>query len=150
VPEFGTTFEADRLHWDRYELGGELIVRCDLAGAHTEQGALSWATFNFTSSTTRHTLAKRLRPEPLRRKFRGRSGREFCQQVLTAERTGELAPSPMCPEPPADDFLHLHARRTCEDRPSMAFGDGDPQSRHCAVSDWQTLAASPFGFFDWN
>ena len=163
LPQYQTTFEADRLHWDRNELGGELIVRCALAGVPLDpddpSSALSWSTFNFTSATTRNTLAKRL-------EARSGTGKDkknpvpwddlverFCQKVLTAERTGTPA---VCladvPDPPVDALFSVGGLQIPKCVPSMIFGDGDSLKSTLALYLCGKLAQAgiPAAFFDWE
>src|SRR5215472_13482785 len=61
VPEWGITFDIDRLRREKSELFGELAVRCDLPGARTVDGTLSIADFNLSGIRARGERAKLLK-----------------------------------------------------------------------------------------
>lgn len=154
VPEYGTSFEADRLHWEKYELSGELVVRCTLAGAQTHNGVLSWATFNFTSSAARHTLGKRLSAKAAAPEVDWDDLLESCcHQILAAERQGDppvlLAD---VPEPPLDDVLIVDGLRLPKHVPTIWFGDGDSFKSTLALHTAGQLVRQGVGvgFFDWE
>src|SRR5689334_10070269 len=56
----GIEIEIDRLRRERFELIGELSVRCDLPGARTVNRVLSAADFNLSSARSRQERAKLL------------------------------------------------------------------------------------------
>src|SRR5262245_13447483 len=59
-PGLLVAFEVDRLHWQRGELAGELMVSCELAGTDAVNGVLSLATFNLSSARARSDRATQL------------------------------------------------------------------------------------------
>src|SRR5262245_9861506 len=56
-----TECHADRLRWERDELFGQLSISCGLIGARaTDNGLVSFGTFNFSSSRARRERAKEI------------------------------------------------------------------------------------------
>lgn len=155
IPEYATTFEAHRLHWENnFELKGDLTVRCAIPGAHADQGTLSWGTFTFTSTTARHTLAKRLAARAATEEINWDDLIEsFCYRVRDAEQVGEPAVLLAdVPDPPADDVYVVERLQLPKTVASMFFGDGDSLKSTLALYVAGTLAKTgvTVGFFDWE
>ena len=155
LKELGITFSVDRLRrkWD--ELVGELSVRCTLAGAHTFNGVLSVADFNFSSIRVREDRAKYLAK-------RANAGdldwlsllEEFTQRVLTAERAGEPAVLLRnLPKPAADDTLYVDGLPLLMRHPVIWFGDGGTAKSYLALYAAGRLEQRHgvrVGLFDWE
>jgi hypothetical protein len=126
--ELGVEFRVDYLRRERFELFGELHVRCDLPGARVvgSQNTLSCGTLNFSSPRARAERAKLLGDLSKAQELDWpRLVEEFQHLVLEAERAGlpavllrDLArPSP-------DDTLEIEGLRLLKRHPVILFGDG--------------------------
>jgi hypothetical protein len=80
LPTLRLEFEIDRLHYERNELMGDLIVRADWAGAPTFDGVLSSGRFNLDAVHGRKQRADLLR----RRPNCGRTTRSISQRCSTS------------------------------------------------------------------
>lgn len=155
VADLGIRLTIDRLRRERHQLVGELSVGCDLAGARTVEGVLSVADFNVSSATARtdraKLLAQRAQTPP---EFDWPSIlEEFCQRVLTAERTGSPAVSLRdVPRPDPADDLEIDSIRLMRRHPTLFFGDGGSAKSYLALFVAGQLAQRGLrvGFFDWE
>jgi hypothetical protein len=160
----GVTFEVDRLRREHNELIGELIVRCELAGARTiadrddgrRPDLLSTADFNFSSLRARQDRAKHLR-ERARTKDDAfdwlHTLEDFVQRVHAAERAGQPSillrdaiPATTPDEMDVDGFYLL--RRNSE----IWFADGGTSKSYLALYVASRLAQMgvPTLFADWE
>ncbi len=154
LPEIGTTIEADRLRREHGELQGELCVRCTLPGARTFDGALSIATFNFSSARARTERAKLLSSRAGIAEIDWSGAlEELCQRVLSAEREGRSAVDLRTLERPApDDAVRIDDIRLPRRHPAIIFGDGGSAKSYLALYVLGTLAQQGMrvGLFDWE
>ena len=92
-PGVGVTFEIDRLAWQRQELHGELLVRCNFAGTEAgPDGTVSVARFNLSSARARTDRATQLERQSRARDVPWHAlVEQLCQALLAAERSGEPA-----------------------------------------------------------
>lgn len=127
VPEYGLSFHVDRLRRERHQLIGELTVRANLAGASTVRGILSYGDFNFSSTTTRATLAKHL---ALKSRAPDLDWPNFLEELCLSVVDGERSSQPLLwlPEvapPEADaDILRFAGLALPRRHPGIWFGDG--------------------------
>jgi hypothetical protein len=152
---FGIVLEADRLRWDRHELHGELSVACKIPGAHTVDGFLSRASFNFSSLTARTTLAKFLDARSNAADFDWLGFLEdISQRILVAERSGSPAVSlrDIARPDPCDSELIIHGLHVPRRHPSILFGDGGSAKSYLALYLAGLLSTLEInvGFFDWE
>lgn len=123
----GITFELDRVRrkWD--ELVGELLVRCEIAGALTvNHGILSAADFNLSSLKSRQDRARHLAERALTPTLDWYGlVEEFSQRVLTAERAGQPSVHLRDLERPLpDEDCDIEGVRVLRRHPIILFGDG--------------------------
>lgn len=121
-----TTFDLDRVRRERHECWGELIVRCDLKGAHTLEGILSAADFNISGQQSRSTRAKYLaeRSKAADIDWMGLV-EEFCQRVIAFDRSGTDAPVlRSLAVPPAAVAWTIDGLGLLQRHPVILFGDG--------------------------
>jgi hypothetical protein len=119
-------FDVTRLRRERDELIGELVVRCDFAGARTHDGILSAGDWNLSSVQARNTRAKHLEARAQTRDVDWEGWlQELAFRVLEAERTGHpaelLADIPI---PPNGGELEAHGLVLPRRDPAILFGDG--------------------------
>jgi hypothetical protein len=154
LPSFGVTFEIDRLRRDRHELVGELCVRCELPGARTINGILSVADFNVSSARARTERARFLLQRSNATDIDWVAFVEdFCQRVLSAERTGQPAVDlRMLPRPEPDDMIKVEGFAFSRRHPTIIFGDGGAAKSYTAL--WLAGRMVDHGLrvalFDWE
>lgn len=156
VPGASATFEIDRARWSTWgELSGELIVTTSLLGTEAVNGGvLSQASFNLSRAeerTKRSTLLARQSraPEvPWHELIE-----EFCQRVLSAERTGQPSVDLRnVPKAAADAEIDCHGFKFPARHPSIGFGDGGGLKSYIGLYAAGSLAYAGLrvGFFDWE
>lgn len=151
-----TECHADRLRWERDELFGQLSISCGLIGARaTDNGLVSFGTFNFSSTRARRErareIAERVRSSP-KLDFLAML-EELCQRILTAERVGDPAILLRdTPCPPADDEYDLLGFRFPKRHPTILFGDGGTAKSLFGLYLVGALAAEGLStaLFDWE
>jgi hypothetical protein len=122
----GLELEVSRLRRERFELCGELVVRCDVAGARTVAGALSTCTFNLSNLGARKNQARHLAE---RARITGVDFfgilEEFCQLVHDADRRGQPAEvlRDVSPLPDGEHEYDVDGLRFPRLHPTIAFGD---------------------------
>src|SRR5207247_10412764 len=92
--ELGVEFRVEYLRRERFELHGELLVRCDLPGARTvgNNNTLSCGSLNFSSTRARAERARLLADLSKAPDLDWpRLLEEFAQLALAAEREGQPA-----------------------------------------------------------
>lgn len=151
--DIGTEIEVDRLHRDRNELMGELVVRCALPGAQTHDGTLSIASFNLSSARARTERAKILaaRSKAKDVDWEGLL-EEFVQRVMSAERQGQPAVDlRTLPEPSRDDLV-VDGFRLPRRHPAIVFGDGGTLKSYTGLRLGGRLAQQglKIAYFDWE
>jgi hypothetical protein len=120
-------FVIDQLRRERYNLVGELEVRCFLKGAQTHNDVLSVGNFNCSSARAPQDHARYL-------SSRARTGEdvdfagyleEFRQRVVAAERRGQPAVAlHEIPRPTAGTTLDVFGFRIFLDQPQIMFAPG--------------------------
>ena len=152
-----TEFTADRLHWDRDELHGQLSVATGLLGAMAtgeSDGLISFGSFNFSNPRAARDRARDLAE-------RSRAGKidwlgrldEVRHLILKAERQG--LPSidlRTAAKPPADDEFNIDGFRFPKRHATIAFGDGGTAKSYHALYLAGCLARQGIrpALFDWE
>jgi hypothetical protein len=155
-PDGRVVLDVDRLRRERHGLFGELVVRCDVAGAATVDGCLSIGTFNLSSPKARQDRARLLANQA---KVSGlawdRYLEELCQRVIAAERRGQPAVILRdIPRPSPAATLDVNGLPILTEHPQVLFGDGGTfksylalkiaaemarQGRRVLFSDWESI-----------
>ena len=127
VTTLRATFDLDRLHRERSELHGELLVKWPHAGARTINEVLAASDFNLSSQRSRVERAKYLN-------HRANTNdealwidlvEEFCQRVIVFERQGEPSQSfADLPDTDSDESWDIDGLRLQKQLPGLLFGDG--------------------------
>ena len=154
VPAAGTVLSVDFLRRDGAQLKGELLVRCELAGARAFDGVLAIGDINLSSARTRQIHAKYLE-ERSQAKDVDWTGilEEFSQRVLAAARSG--TPSVLLadvPRPAPDEALEVDSLPLLARHPTIVFGDGGTGKSLLALRIAGTLAqrGKRVAIFDWE
>jgi hypothetical protein len=155
VPEFGATFDLDRLRRERHQLIGELSVRCTLPGARTYAGVLSTADFNLSSAQTRQRHGALLGERAQTGQDLDWAGvlEEFCQRVLATDRAGRPAVLLRdVPRPQDDEDYEVEGLRLLARHPVVGFGDGGAAKSLTGLyfAGRLTLRGVPVLFADWE
>lgn len=127
VPNVEVVLEVDRLVWQKQELTGELLVRCDLGGTDAIDGVLSVASFNLSSARARSERASLLKGQSRAPDIPWAALiEELCQRTLTAERTGDPAIALRDIDRPTDEqrLVEVFGFALPFQHRSTAFGDG--------------------------
>jgi len=150
----GVVLDVDRLRRERFELIGELSVRCELPGARSVDGTLSIADFNLSSARARSERAKLLAD-------RGNAPEldwhaiveEFCQRVLQEDRVGQPAVDlRQLPKPSQDGDLNVEGLVFPRSHPTILFGDGGSAKSYLALFLAGRMAQQGrrVALFDWE
>jgi predicted XRE-type DNA-binding protein len=154
IPEARITIEVDRLRRESNELIGELCVRCALAGMPTYDGALSIADFNLSSARARTERAKLLTTRSSSKELDWAGYlEEFCQRVLSTERSGQPAVDLRGIERPgADDSIYAAGLKLPRRHATILFGDGGAAKSYTGLYLAGRLVEQGLavGLFDWE
>jgi hypothetical protein len=154
APSIGIVLEADRLRWERHELRGELVVRCELAGAPVTDGILTSGTFNLSYTNARRDQARWIADRarvPLPEVTAALE--ELCHRVLHAERVGRPATLlHTIARPTADDAIDIDGIVLPRRHPAILFGDGGCGKSYIALLILGMLARQGHQvlFVDWE
>lgn len=125
IPGRQLRLEVDRLRRERHELHGELTVSCADSQVRTIDGVIQVGTFNLSSTTARVTRAKQLREQGDCEVDFASLLEEFCQKVITAERSGSpSAPLHTFDRPAADRIVTVDGVALLLYHAMILFGDG--------------------------
>ncbi len=153
VPSLSAKLDLTQLRRERYQLRGELLVRCSLAGAATLDDVLSIADVNLSSARSRAEHASHL-AERARTDLEPWSAalEELAQRALAAERTGspdvDLASVTAAPA----RVLEVAGLRLPAAHPAVLFGDGDSAKSYLTLYILGELACRGLrvGLADWE
>jgi len=154
IPEYGISFDLDRIRREQHSLIGELSVKCLLAGARTYDGSLSIADFNLSSERARNERAKVLSN---RAQCDGLDWyaylEELCQRVISAERTGDPSMDLRTLDKPSTTNFHKIDQFYFPSRhPTILFGDGGSAKSYFGLYVAGELAKMGVktAIFDWE
>jgi hypothetical protein len=154
LPDFGVSFDIDRVRRERNDLVGELCVHCELPGTRAVDGVLSIADFNVSSARAR---SERIRLLTERANVQGLDWfaltEEFCQRVLEANRAGLPAVDLReLPRPEQHDDIEIDRLFFPRRHPTMIFGDGGTAKSYTGLYVAGKLAQQGMAvaLFDWE
>lgn len=157
LAELGVTVTIDRLRRRSDELIGELVVRCDLAGALrvSDDGVLTAADFNVSSLRARQDRASWLARRAQTGELLDWAGvlEVFCLRVLEAERQGQpVTHLRDVPKPTADEFFEVLGWRVPRRHPACLFADGGSLKSYLALftGGRLTLGGARVLYVDWE
>jgi hypothetical protein len=137
VPELNTDLEVSRVRRERYDLRGELMVHCGLAGVRTVNGVLCHATISLSNIRDRESIARMLQQRTSSQKIENARWQavvdELSIRTHTAEQTG--SPAVLLHDVPArgpDEWYRVLGFVLPQKHPSMIFGDGDTLKTYTA------------------